>query len=67
MFNRGNFGNVIVMSSQRSPVFAHKVKGNKLFINIGSLGVDYHAQDKHFMTLMSVYDGEGDVSDRIRV
>ena len=67
VFNRGNFGNVIVISSQRSPVFAHKIKGNKLFVNIGSLGVDYHAQDKHFMALMSLYDGEGEVSDRIRV
>lgn len=67
VFNRGNFGNVIVMSSQRNPVFAHKVKGNKIFVSIGSLGVDYHAQDKHFMALMSIYDGEGDVCDRIRV
>lgn len=67
VFNRGNFGDVIVMSSQRHPVFAHKVKGNKVFINIGSLGVDYHAQDKHFMALMSLYEGSGNVADRIRV
>jgi hypothetical protein len=67
LFNKGEFGNVIVMSSQRHPVFAHKVKGNKVFVNIGSLGIDFHAQEKHFMTLLSLYDGEGEVADRIRV
>jgi hypothetical protein len=55
------------MSSQRHPAFAHKVKGNKIFVNIGSLGIDYHALEKHFMTLMSIYDGQGDVSERIKI
>lgn len=67
VFNRGKFGDVIVMASQRSPVFAHRVKGNKVFVNIGSLGVDYHAQGKHFMAMVSVYEGEGDVAERIKV
>lgn len=67
LFNRGEFGDLIIMSSQRHPVFAHRVKGNKVFVNVGSLGVDWHAEDKHFMTLISVYDGLGDVSERIKV
>lgn len=67
LFNENGFGDVIVMSSQRHPVFAHKVKDNKVFVNIGSLGLDFHSDEKHFMALMSLYDGEGEVAERIRV
>ena len=55
------------MSSQKHPAFAHKIKGQKVFINIGSMGLDYHMEDKHFMTLMSVYEGQGELADRIKV
>ncbi len=54
------------MSSNSHPVFAHKIKG-KAFVNIGSLGVDGHVMGKHYITIMSVYDGQGEVSERVKV
>lgn len=57
---------MIIISSNNHPVFAHKVKG-KVFVNIGALGVDGHVMGKHYITIMSLYDGQGDVSERVKI
>jgi hypothetical protein len=54
------------MSSNYHPVFVHKVKG-KLFVNIGGLGIDGHVMGKHYITVMSVYEGQGEVNERVKV
>jgi hypothetical protein len=54
------------MSSQVHPSFAHKVK-DKIFMNVGSLGIDYHREGKHFMQVLSLFNGQGNVSERVRV
>ena len=46
------------MSSKILPPFARKVKG-RVFVNIGSLGIDFHTMEKKYMTLVSIYQGTG--------
>lgn len=36
------------------PPFARKVK-DRIFVNIGSLGIDYHMMGKKYATLISIY------------
>jgi hypothetical protein len=66
VFNNGEFGNIVVMSSKMLPPFARKVKG-RIFVNIGSLGIDFHVMDKKYMTLVSIYQGSGPSNERIKV
>lgn len=39
LYNGGNFGNIIVTSSRKSPPFAREIKG-RIYVNIGCLGID---------------------------
>ncbi len=54
-------------TSRKNPPFTKQVK-DKLFINIGSLGIDEELYgSKHFMTLVSIFDGDGSVGQRTKV
>jgi hypothetical protein len=66
LFNKGLFGDIVVTSSERSPPYAREIKG-RVFVNIGSLGIEHHDTGKHFMTLLSIYDGEGPKGHRTKV
>lgn len=67
LYNGGEFGNIVVTSSRHNPPFAREVKG-RLYVNVGSLGVDSpHEAGKHFMTLLSIFDGEGPLAGRTKV
>ena len=67
VYNKGKFGNIIVTSSRHNPPFARQVKG-RLYVNVGSLGIDSpHQAAKHFMTMLSVFEGEGSLTDRVKV
>jgi hypothetical protein len=67
LYNDGTFGDIIVTSSRKNPPFATEVNG-KVFLNIGSLGMDQeNATGKHYMTLVSVFDGTGAIADRTKV
>lgn len=57
----------MVTSSHRDPPFAREIRG-KLYINIGSLGIDKpNVMESHFMTLVTIFEGEGAASGRIKV
>lgn len=67
VYNAGKFGHIIVISSYRDHPYAVEIRG-RLFVNIGSLGIDEsNLTNKHYMTLVSIYDGEGPVSKRVKV
>ena len=66
MFNEGKFGDIIIISSKTHPPFTQRVK-DKIFMNVGSLGIDYHREGKHFMQIVSLFNGQGSISERVRV
>jgi hypothetical protein len=67
LYNQGVFGDIVVTTSRKNPPFTKQVK-DKLFINIGSLGIDEELYgSKHFMTLVSIFDGDGSVGQRTKV
>ena len=66
MYNDGEFGDMVVISSSFSPPYINKVNG-RLILNIGSLGVDYNETGNHYMVITSLYEGEGPASERIKV
>lgn len=66
LFNDGNFGDIVVFSSTISPPFVNLVD-NRLIVNIGGLGVDYHYTDKNFISLISLYEGDGPLAQRVKV
>ena len=67
LYNSGKFGDIIVTSSRKNPPFATEVSG-KMFVNVGSLGVDKeNYTNNHYMTLISVYEGTGPVGLRTKV
>jgi desulfoferrodoxin (superoxide reductase-like protein) len=67
LYNAGKFGSIVVTSSHRDPPFAKEARG-RVYVNIGSLGIDHpNTLDRHYMALVSIYDGEGPVAQRIKV
>jgi hypothetical protein len=45
----------------------YDVRG-RVFVNIGTLGMDQPDNvDQHYLTLVSIYDGEGAVPPRVKV
>jgi hypothetical protein len=67
LYNQGSFGDIIVTSSRKNPPFAAEVRG-KVFINVGCLGIDEpNLTNKHYATLVSIYDGLGPVGPRTKV
>lgn len=67
LYNEGKFGNIVVISSNRDAPFAREVRG-RVFVNIGSLGIDHaNSLNEHYMALVSIYDGEGPVCQRVKV
>lgn len=67
LFNNGKFGNIVVAVSSQKPPSAHEIKG-KVFVSIGALGMDQpNNEDQHYLTLISIYDGEGPVAQRVKV
>lgn len=67
LYNGGEFGHIVVTSSRKDAPFAREIRG-RLFVNIGSLGIDQaNSNDHHYMTLVSIYDGEGPVAQRVKV
>lgn len=66
VYNEGKFGNILIISSENSPPYARDIKG-RLVVNIASLGMHEHITQKHYMTLMSIYEGEGPLSKRTKI
>jgi len=67
LYNFGKFGDIIVTSSRKNPPFASEVNG-KVFINVGSLRMDQpNETGRHYMTLVSIFDGTGPISERTKV
>lgn len=67
LYNQGKFGDIVVSCSHRDAPFAREVRG-RVFVNIGSLGIDHpNNAGQHYMTLVSIYDGEGPVAQRVKV
>lgn len=67
LYNEGKFGHIVVTSSESKAPSVYEVKG-RLFVNIGSLGMDRPDNaDQHHLTLMSIYDGEGPVVHRVKI
>lgn len=66
LFNNGNFGDLVVFSSNTSPPFVNEVNG-RIMLNIGSLGVDYHYTGKNYIVFASIYEGDGPVAQRIKI
>lgn len=66
LFNSGEFGDLVVFSSNMKPPFLNEFDG-RIILNIGSLGIDYHYLNKKYIVLVSVYEGNGPVSDRTKI
>ncbi len=66
LFNNGNFGDLVVYSSNISPPVCTEVNG-RIIMNIGSLGFDHHYTGKNFIVIASIYEGIGPVSQRTKV
>ena len=67
LYNNGDFGHIVVTSSRRAPPLAREVRG-RVFASIGALSIDLpNPEEKHYMTLMSIYDGSGPVAPRVKV
>jgi hypothetical protein len=66
LYNHGNFGELIVFSSTRSPPFAKELNG-RVILNIGSLGIEPNESVKNFIAIASLYDGDGAVAQRIKI
>lgn len=66
LYNGFDFGDIVVTSSSYSPSYAHEVNG-VLFVNVGSLGIEENFTKRHYLTVVSIYEGEGGVSGRTRV
>jgi hypothetical protein len=66
MYNDGSYGDIIITTSNFSPPFAKTVQG-RVFVNVGSLGMENHETGKHYMSLISLYEGEGSVADTTKV
>lgn len=56
LFNAGKFGDLVVFSSNLSPPFVNSV-GERVVLNIGSLGVDPHYTGSHYMSIVSLFEG----------
>ena len=67
LYNRGDFGHIVVASSRRAPPLAREVRG-RVYVSIGALAIDQpNPEEKHYMTLLSIYDGSGPVAPRVKV
>lgn len=66
LLNDGNFGDIVVFCSHTNPPFVNMVE-NRLIVNIGALGVDYHYTGKNFISLISLYEGDGPIAQRVKV
>ena len=66
LFNAGSFSDIIIISSKTMVPYARSFNG-RLVVNIGSLGMDSEFHDKRYMTLMSIYQGQGPLCDRTKI
>lgn len=70
LYNQGDFGDFVVIASNKHKPFFRKIKtsrGARGIINVGSLGVETHASTGYYMSILSIYEGEGDAMERTKL
>ena len=60
LYNHGDFGDFVIVSSNRHEPFFRKIitsngKGYKGIINVGSLGIETNLSGEYYMSVLSVY------------
>ena len=66
LFNNGEFGELVIFSSNTNPPFINEY-GGRIVLNIGSMGIDYHYTGKNFMVMASIFEGDGPANQRILI